>query len=85
MAAGVGFQAGKMVPNNPGANMSLWLTTQRGQGFDPQVIVASLGPNDIIACSGDVACAADDIRAFMDIAGADHEVWWALQTTQNPV
>lgn len=81
MAAGVGFQAGKMVPNNPGANMSLWLTNQRSAGFDPQVIVVSLGPNDIIACNTNVDCAADDIRAFMTVAGPDHEVWWALQTT----
>jgi hypothetical protein len=35
MAAGVGFQAGKMVPGNPGANMSVWLTGQRAAGFDP--------------------------------------------------
>ena len=84
MAAGVGFQAGKMVAGNPGANMSLWLTNQRAEGFDPQVIVASMGPNDIIACNGDVNCAADDIRGFMDTAGPDHEVWWALQTTQIP-
>jgi hypothetical protein len=80
MAAGVGFQAGKMISNNPGANMSLWLTTQRAQGFDPEVIVTSMGPNDIIACSGSVDCAADDIRYFMDTVGPDHEVWWALQT-----
>jgi hypothetical protein len=80
MAAGVGFQAGRFVANNPGANMSLWLTTQRAAGFDPPVIVVSIGPNDIIACGGNVQCAADDIRGFMDIAGADHEVWWALQT-----
>lgn len=80
MAAGVGFQAGTMVPTNPGANMSLWLANQRSAGFDPPVIVVSLGPNDIIACSGNVNCAADDIRGFMDTAGADHEVWWALQT-----
>lgn len=84
MAAGVGFQAGKMVPTNPGANMSLWLTTQRAAGFDPSVIVVSIGPNDILACSGRVDCAADDIRGFMDTAGADHEVWWALQTTAVP-
>ncbi len=84
MAAGVGFQAGKKVINNPGADMSFWLTTQRGQGFDPQVIAVSLGPNDIIACVGNVDCAADDIRGFMDTAGPDHEVWWALQTTENP-
>ena len=81
MAAGVGFQAGKMVASNPGANMSLWLVNQRAQGFDPQVIVVSMGPNDVIACSGRVDCAADDIRGFMDAAGPDHEVWWALQTT----
>ncbi|HZX53334.1 MAG TPA: SGNH/GDSL hydrolase family protein, partial [Ilumatobacteraceae bacterium] len=80
MAAGVGFQAGKMVPGNPGANMSVWLTSQRAAGFDPPVIVVSVGPNDIIACSGRVDCAADDIRGFMDTAGADHEVWWAMQT-----
>jgi hypothetical protein len=80
MAAGVGFQAGKMIPNNPGANMSLWLVNQRAQGFDPEVIVVSMGANDIIACSGSVDCAADDIRGFMDAAGPDHEVWWALQT-----
>jgi hypothetical protein len=82
MAAGVGFQAGsKVSANNPGANMSLWLTNQRLSGFDPEVIVVSMGPNDIIACSGSVDCAADDIRGFMDAAGADHEVWWSLQTT----
>ena len=81
MAAGVGFQAGSKVASNPGANMSLWLTNQRASGFDPEVIVVSMGPNDIIACSGSVACAADDIRGFMDTAGSDHEVWWALQTT----
>src|SRR3954454_2264530 len=80
MAAGVGVQAGKMVPGNPGANMSVWLTSQRAAGFDPPVIVVSVGPNDIIACSGRVDCAADDIRGFMDTAGADHEVWWAMQT-----
>jgi hypothetical protein len=84
MAAGVGFQAGKFVANNPGANMSLWLTTQRAAGFDPPVIVVSIGPNDIIACSGNVQCAADDIRGFMDTAGDDHEVWWALQTAAIP-
>ena len=84
MAAGVGFQAGKMIPKNPGANMSLWLTTQRSQGFDPEVIVASMGPNDIIACNGNVDCAADDIRYFMDTVGPDHEVWWALQTAAIP-
>ncbi len=84
MAAGVGFQAGKMVPANPGANMSLWLANQRAGGFDPPVIVVSMGPNDIIACNGSVDCAADDIRGFMDVAGADHEVWWALQTAAIP-
>ena len=84
MAAGVGFQAGKMVPGNPGANMSLWLTTQRATGFDPQVIVASMGPNDILACAGSVDCAVADIRGFMDTAGIDHEVWWALQTAEQP-
>jgi hypothetical protein len=84
MAAGVGFQAGKMVASNPGANMSLWLTTMRSQGFDPPVIVASMGPNDILACGGRVDCAVDDIRGFMDTAGADHEVWWALQTMERP-
>lgn len=84
MAAGVGFQAGKFVANNPGANMSLWLTNARAGGFDPAVIVISLGPNDILFCQGDVACAADDIRGFMNTAGADHEVWWAMQTTERP-
>ena len=85
MAAGVGFQAGSKVPaHQSGANMSLWLTNQRASGFDPPVIVVSLGPNDIIACNGNVECAADDIRGFMDVAGADHEVWWALQTAKIP-
>lgn len=84
MAAGVGFQAGKLIPNLPTANMSLWLINQRALGFDPSVIVVSMGPNDIIACQGSVDCAADDIRGFMDTAGADHEVWWALQTTKDP-
>ena len=84
MAAGVGFQAGKMVAGNPGANMSLWLTTMRAQGFDPPVIVASMGPNDILACGGSVDCAVDDIRGFVDTAGSDHEVWWALQTMERP-
>ena len=84
MAAGVGFQAGSKVAANPGANMSLWLASQRAGGFDPSVIVASMGPNDILACAGDVNCAAADIRGFMDAAGVDHEVWWALQTTERP-
>ncbi len=84
MAAGVGFQAGKLVRNNPGANMSLWLTTQRAGGFDPSVIVVSIGPNDILGCLGSVDCAVDDIRGFMDTAGLDHEVWWALQTMERP-
>ena len=75
---------GKMVPNNPGANMSLWLLNQRSLGFDPSVIVVSMGPNDIIGCQGNVECAADDIRGFVDTAGVDHEVWWALQTTEDP-
>ena len=39
---------------------------------------------DIIACNTNVDCAADDIRGFMDTAGPDHEVWWALQTTAIP-
>ncbi|MDP9465476.1 MAG: hypothetical protein M3P52_12685, partial [Actinomycetota bacterium] len=84
MAAGVGFQAGKLVRNNPGADMSLWITTQRAAGFDPSVIVVSIGPNDILGCGGSVDCAVDDIRGFMDAAGADHEVWWALQTMEIP-
>jgi hypothetical protein len=84
MAAGVGFQAGSKVPTNPGANMSLWLTNQRAQGFDPAVIVASMGPNDILACSGSVDCAVKDIKGFVDTVGPDHEVWWALQTTEDP-
>ena len=64
--------------------MSLWLANQRAAGFDPPVIAVSIGPNDIIACGGNVDCAADDIRGFMDTAGADHEVWWALQTAAIP-
>ena len=40
-------------------------------------------PNDILACGGNVDCAADDIRGFIDTAGPDHEVWWALQTAQS--
>ena len=36
MAAGVGFQAGKMVANNPGANMSLWITTSAHWGSIPR-------------------------------------------------
>jgi hypothetical protein len=84
MAAGVGFQAGKLVAGNPGANMSLWITTQRAAGFDPSVIVVSIGPNDILGCLGSVDCAVDDIRGLMDAAGLDHEVWWALQTMERP-
>jgi hypothetical protein len=84
MAAGVGFQAGKLVANNPGANMSLWLTYQRSLGFDPSVIVVSIGPNDMLGCAGNLDCAVDDIRGLVDTAGADHEVWWALQTMQVP-
>ncbi|HEX2783296.1 MAG TPA: SGNH/GDSL hydrolase family protein [Ilumatobacteraceae bacterium] len=84
MAAGVGFQAGKLVANNPGANMSVWLTYQRSLGFDPSVIVVSIGPNDILGCAGNLDCAVDDIRGLVDTAGPDHEVWWALQTMQVP-
>ena len=84
MVAGVGFQAGNLVPNFPSLNMSKELTYERSIGFDSAVIVVSLGPNDMIACSGSVDCAADDIRGLMDTAGPDHEVWWALQTMKNP-
>src|SRR3954471_23791768 len=52
MAAGVGFQAGKMVGGNPGANMSLSLTGQRATGFVPLVVVVSVARSDVIACSG---------------------------------
>ena len=84
MVAGVGFQAGKLIPNVPTASMSKELTFERSTGFDPAVIVVSLGPNDMIGCGGDVDCAADDIRGLMDTAGPDHEVWWALQTMEKP-
>ena len=83
MVAGVGFQAGNLIPNNPSANMSKELTYERSIGFDPAVIVVSLGPNDMIGCSGSVDCAADDIRGLIDTAGPDHEVWWALQTMEK--
>ena len=87
MAAGVGFQAGKLVGNNPGADMSLWLLDQRSKGFDPSVVVVSIGPNDMLGCAAfadPLGCATDDIRGLVDSIGADHEVWWALQTMKDP-
>ncbi|MGZ4679076.1 MAG: hypothetical protein ACXVIH_03390, partial [Ilumatobacteraceae bacterium] len=48
MVAGVGFQAGKFLPNLPSANMSKELIYERSIGFDPAVIVVSLGPNDML-------------------------------------
>jgi hypothetical protein len=64
--------------------MSIWLTYQRSLGFDPSIIVVSIGPNDMLGCAGNLDCALDDIRGLIDTAGADHEVWWALQTMQDP-
>ncbi|HEY7627696.1 MAG TPA: hypothetical protein VH761_11535, partial [Ilumatobacteraceae bacterium] len=87
MAAGVGFQAGKLVGNNPGANMTLWLAHQRSIGFDPSVIVVSIGPNDALGCAAaadPMQCMLDDIRGLVDSVGTDHEMWWALQTMQDP-
>ncbi|HSB88044.1 MAG TPA: SGNH/GDSL hydrolase family protein [Ilumatobacteraceae bacterium] len=87
MAAGVGFQAGKLVGNNPGANMTLWLAHQRSIGFDPSVIVVSIGPNDALGCAATadpMQCALDDIRGLVDSVGTDHEMWWALQTMKDP-
>ncbi len=84
MVAGVGFQAGKFLPNLPSANMSKELTYERSIGFDPSVIVVSLGPNDMLNCNGSVDCAVDDILGLVDTAGPDHEVWWAMQTMKDP-
>jgi len=47
--ASVGFQAGKMIPNNPGANMSLWLVNQRAQGFDVVALIAGHAHNDLVS------------------------------------
>jgi hypothetical protein len=80
MKAGVGFQTGRLNARNPGADMSRWLRTQRAGGFDPHVIMVSLGPNEILACNGATECAAQSIRYFMEVAGADREVWWSLIT-----
>ncbi|MGZ4738965.1 MAG: SGNH/GDSL hydrolase family protein [Ilumatobacteraceae bacterium] len=84
MVAGVGFQAGKFLPNLPSANMSKELIYERSIGFDPAVIVVSLGPNDMLNCNGSVDCAVDDILGLVDTAGPDHEVWWAMQTMKDP-
>src|SRR5215210_6513237 len=65
MKAGVGFQTGRLNTSNPGADMSRWLRLQRASGFDPHVIMVSLGPNEILACSGSTTCAAASIRFFM--------------------
>ena len=80
MKAGMGFQTGRLNASNPGADMSRWLRQQRGSGFDPHVIMVSIGPNEILMCNGSRACAAASIRYFMEVAGADHEVWWSLIT-----
>ena len=84
MVAGVGFQAGKFLPNLPTANMSKELLYERSIGFDASVIVVSLGPNDMLNCNGSVDCAVDDILGLVDTAGPDHEVWWAMQTMKDP-
>jgi hypothetical protein len=80
LKTGVGFQTGRLNANNPGADMSRWLRLQRASGFDPHVIMVSLGPNEILACSGSSACAEASIRYFVDVAGSDREVWWSLIT-----
>jgi len=84
LKAGVGFQTGRLIPGNPGANMSRWLLDQRAAGFDPPVIMVSLGPNEIKACGGSTTCAATSIRSFMDVAGPDRQVWWSLITMTDP-
>jgi hypothetical protein len=83
MKAGVGFQTGRLNASNAGADMSRWLRLQRASGFDPHVLMVSLGPNEILACNGSPACAAASVRHFMDAAGPDHEVWWSLITMTN--
>jgi hypothetical protein len=82
--AGVGFQAGKFVRTNPGADMSLWVTTKRAMGWDSPVFAISIGPNDALACestAADVrACAIEDILGLVDAIGPDKEIWWAAST-----
>jgi hypothetical protein len=78
--AGVGFQAGLNLPNLPGANMSRWVTDIRALGWDSPVYVISIGPNDIVGCNSNLACAEKDIELLVDTIGADHEVWWAMIT-----
>jgi hypothetical protein len=86
MRAGGGFQAGRMLPPVAvGANLSVWLTDQFATGFDPSVVVVSLGANDIGMCSGQLDCAVADIRFLVDAVGPARKVWWALQTTAHPV
>jgi hypothetical protein len=86
MRAGGGFQAGRMLPPVAvGANLSVWLTDQFASGFDPRVVVVSLGANDIGMCGGKLDCAVADIRFLVDAVGPTRKVWWALQTTAHPV
>lgn len=80
MKAGMGFQTGRLNASNPGADMSRWLRLQREGGFDPAVIMVSLGPNEILMCNSSTVCAEQSIQYFMDIAGPDHQVWWSLIT-----
>jgi hypothetical protein len=84
LKAGAGFQTGRLNSSNQGADMSRWLRTQRASGFDPHVIMVSLGPNEILFCNHSTTCAEQSIDYFMDVAGEDHQVWWTLITMTDP-
>ena len=82
--AGVGFQAGLFVRNNPGADMSRWVRERYERGEETPIYVVSIGPNDIVACSGSQSCSERDILTLVDAIGPDKEIWWSLITMKDP-
>jgi hypothetical protein len=82
--AGVGFQAGLFVKNNPGADMSRWVRERYDRGEETPIYIVSIGPNDIVACSGSQSCAEKDILMLVDAIGPDKEIWWSLITMKDP-
>lgn len=79
--AGVGLQAGLMVPStNPGANMSRWVLDRRFEGWDPPTYMVVLGSNDVGNCNNEPDCAERDITLLVDAIGSDREIWWSMIT-----
>ncbi len=81
--AGVGFQTGRLNPDDTVRNLAVWLIQQRLEGFDPAVVAVNLGANDISVCNGSVTCAVANIRYLLDVIGPGRQVWWPLITMEK--